>query len=184
MSVTTEAVAAWLTRYIDIWKSGEHARVAELFSDDAVYHADPFSAPRRGLADIAELWRIMGDPPDAFAATYAPLAITGDLAVATGFSRYFDNSRTHVEREYGNIFVLRFAPDGRCSEYREWYMPREETLRLTSDPGGRAVATGTNPRCRGAHRPDRWRCRQGRPPPGLPARDRSPRGSAALSSRR
>jgi hypothetical protein len=24
--------------------------------------------------------------------------------------------------EYANIFVLRFAPDGRCSEYREWYM--------------------------------------------------------------
>jgi hypothetical protein len=100
--------------------------VAELFSDDAAYYTDPFREPRRGLTEIEEYWLISGDSPDAFDAQYTPLAVTSDLAVVIGFSRYFDESRSHVDKEYANIFVLRFATDGRCSEYREWYMLRGE----------------------------------------------------------
>ena len=117
-------VTAWLSLYIDIWKSGDHSRVAELFTEDAVYYADPFSAPRQGIAAIEELWRSLGDPPDSFDAVYEPFAVAGDLAVAIGSSRYFDVSRSRIDQEYGNVFVLRFAADGRCREYREWYMLR------------------------------------------------------------
>jgi ketosteroid isomerase-like protein len=123
--VTKRAVGEWLARYIDVWKSGDHSRVAELFTDDAAYYADPFAAPRHGHAAIAEYWRLTGDPADAFEAQYDPLVVAGDMAIVTGFSRYFDESRSRVDKEYGNIFVLRFADDGRCSEYREWYMLRE-----------------------------------------------------------
>jgi ketosteroid isomerase-like protein len=132
--VTEGAVVEWLARYVDVWKSGDHSRVAELFTDDAVYFADPFTAPRHGHAAIAEYWRITGDPPDAFEAQYAPFAIAGNLAIVTGFSRYFDDSRSHIAKEYGNIFLLRFAHDGRCSEYREWYMPREDDAAHEVDP--------------------------------------------------
>jgi ketosteroid isomerase-like protein len=125
MSITDRAVVEWLARYIAVWRSGDDSRVAELFTEDAAYHADPFAAALHGIAEIAEFWGISGDAPDAFEAEYEPLTVSGDLAIATGFSRYFDESRSHIEREYGNIFVLRFAPDGRCSEYREWYMLRD-----------------------------------------------------------
>ena len=125
MSITVRAVEEWLARYIDVWRSGDDSRIAELFTYDAVYYADPFAAPLHGIAAIAEYWEIHGDPPDAFEAVYEPLTINGDMAVATGFSRYFDASRSRVEKEYGNIFVLRFAPGARCNEYREWYMVRD-----------------------------------------------------------
>jgi len=52
--------------------------------------------------------------------------VTGDLAIVAGFSRYLDDSRSCIDKEYGNVFVLRFAADGRCCEYREWYMLRGE----------------------------------------------------------
>jgi ketosteroid isomerase-like protein len=122
MSITERAVVEWLARYVDVWRSGDDSRVAELFTEDASYSADPFATALRGIAEIAEFWGISGDAPDAFEAEYEPLTINGDLVIAIGFSRYFDESRSHIEREYGNIFVLRFAPDGRCCEYREWYM--------------------------------------------------------------
>lgn len=125
MSISMRALSEWLARYIDVWQSGDHSRVAELFTDDAVYYSDPFAAPRHGHAAIAEYWRMAGDPPDAFEAEYEPFAVAGDVAIVTGFSRYFDESRSRVDKDYGNIFVLRFADDGRCREYREWYMLRE-----------------------------------------------------------
>jgi ketosteroid isomerase-like protein len=124
--LTSAAVVGWLDRYIAVWKCGDQARVAELFSDDAIYYTDPFREPRRGLAEIEEYWRTSGDSADAFTAQYAPLAVTADLAVVVGFSRYLDDSRSRVDKEYGNVFVLRFAEDDRCSEYREWYMLRGE----------------------------------------------------------
>ncbi|MBJ7595634.1 MAG: nuclear transport factor 2 family protein [Candidatus Dormibacteraeota bacterium] len=120
------AVADWVRCYIDVWRSGDHLRVSELFTDDAVYYTDAFRPPRRGLAEIEEYWRIAGDPPDAFEAHYDPLIVSGDHAVVTGFSRYFDDSRSRVDKEYANLFVLTFAADGRCTEYREWYMLRGE----------------------------------------------------------
>ena len=30
-----------------------------------------------------------------------------------------------VRVEYDGVLVVRFAPDGRCSEHREWYFRRE-----------------------------------------------------------
>ena len=131
MSISTPDVVAWLDRYVDVWRSGDDSRVKELFSEDAAYFPDPFAAPRHGHAAIAEYWRISGDAPDAFEVHYEPVVITGDLAIATGFSRYFDDSRSRIDKEYGNIFVLRFAGDGRCSEYREWYMLRDDESEST-----------------------------------------------------
>lgn len=122
---STASVVDWLDRYVDVWKSGNQARVAELFTDDAVYYTDPFHDPRIGLGEIEEYWRISGDAPEAFEARYSPLAIAAELAVVAGFSRYLDDSR-RVEKDYENLFVLRFAEDGRCCEYREWYMLRGE----------------------------------------------------------
>jgi hypothetical protein len=29
-----------------------------------------------------------------------------------------------VADEYDNLFLLRFDADGRCQEYREWYMQK------------------------------------------------------------
>jgi ketosteroid isomerase-like protein len=117
-------VTRWLVGYVEVWRAGDHDAVARLFTPDAVYHPDPFTAPRRGHAEIAEYWRESGDEPDAFDAEYAPLVVTDDVAVTHGFSRYLSADRSRVDREYGNVFVLRFAADGRCAEYREWYMLR------------------------------------------------------------
>jgi hypothetical protein len=55
-----------------------------------------------------------------------PLTVDGDLAVATGRSRYFASDGS-VERKYHNCFVMRFDGDGRCADFTEWFMqqPRD-----------------------------------------------------------
>jgi ketosteroid isomerase-like protein len=124
-SVTSiDDVTGWLARYVDVWRAGDPVRVSELFTEDAVYCPDPFQPPKRGHAEIGEYWRAHGDASDGFEAAYEPLVVRDDLSVVTGVSRYFDDTRTAVVEEFANVFVLRFAADGRCREYREWWMLR------------------------------------------------------------
>ena len=44
--------------------------------------------------------------------------------MANGRSRYFEQDGTTFKTEYDNIFLLRFDEEGRCLEYREWFMER------------------------------------------------------------
>jgi len=43
--------------------------------------------------------------------------------VAHGRTRYFkDASKAELDREFDNIFVIRFDDQGRCRSIREWWM--------------------------------------------------------------
>ena len=66
------------------------------------------------------------DPRGTYESRYQPLAVDGDLAVATGRSRYLAADGS-VDREYHNCFVMRFDADGRCADFTEWFMthPRD-----------------------------------------------------------
>jgi len=114
---------AWVDADVAAWRSGREADIAALFSDDAEYFYGPYREPVRGWAAIVADWLTNPDAPDSWEAEYRPLAIDGDVAVAIGETRYA-NGRT-----YSNIFVCRFDGDGRCSEFREWFMEQPRNLR-------------------------------------------------------
>ncbi len=115
------AFQSWLDRYIAAWRSGDAADIEALFSADAEYFYGPYREPVRGRDAIVSDWTTDPDAPGSWEAEYRPLAVDGDVAVATGESRY-TNGRT-----YSNVFVCRFAPDGRCAEFREWFMEHPRT---------------------------------------------------------
>jgi hypothetical protein len=112
------AFQAWLDRYIGAWRSGDRAAIEGLFSADVRYFYGPYDEGLRGPVAVADDWLREPDAPGSWEAEYRPLAIDGDVAVATGESRY-TNGRT-----FSNIFVCRFDAEGRCREFREWYMER------------------------------------------------------------
>ena len=65
------------------------------------------------------------DPPGTYEASYHTVAIDGELAVATGRSRYYtDATKATLEKEYDNLFLIRFDGEGRCRSFQEWYMMR------------------------------------------------------------
>ena len=120
-------VQAWLDRYVAAWRANEREPIEELFTDDVVYRFRPYVGHPAavGIEAVVEAW--LGDTrdePDSWEARYEPYAVEGDRAVATGFSRYFARAG-EPERTYHNAFVLRFAPDGRCAEFTEYYMLEE-----------------------------------------------------------
>ena len=116
-------VDRWLGDYVAAWKSYEREAIVALFADDAVYRYRPYDEPIVGAGRIADDW--IGDPddPGSYEATYAPVAVDGDTAVITGSSTYTDPDGS-VRTIFDNCFVIRFAPDGRCTEFTEWFMER------------------------------------------------------------
>jgi ketosteroid isomerase-like protein len=123
--VDERAVAAWLDGYSQAWGTYDADEIGALFSDDATYFDNPFDDPVRGREAIVASWLEDRDETGTYEGRYRPVLVAGDQAVARGHSRYFDTNGT-VAKEFDNLFLLRFDADGRCVEFREWYMRKPE----------------------------------------------------------
>lgn len=118
------AVQDWLDRYVAAWRANQPEPIKDLFAEDAVYGYRPWEGDDhtiRGRDAIVASWLAEPDEPAAWDARYEPYAVEGDRAVAVGWSRYAATGDA-PERTYHNAYLLRFAPDGRCAEFREFYM--------------------------------------------------------------
>jgi ketosteroid isomerase-like protein len=111
-------VQRWLDAYVDAWRSYDAEAIGALFSADATYRYHPHDEPLRGRAAIVESWRGERDEPGSWEAAYAPFLLTDEVVIAKGETHYRDGDR------FSNLFELRFAPDGRCSDFTEWYVPQ------------------------------------------------------------
>ena len=122
--MTHDDVQRWLDRYIEAWRANERGPIEELFTEDVTYSYRPWESEEhtvRGRDALVEDWLKEPDEPGSWEASYQPYAVDGDRAVALGWSRY-GPSGNDPERTYHNAYVLRFGPDGRCAEFREFYM--------------------------------------------------------------
>jgi hypothetical protein len=121
---TREEAAAWLDRYVEAWKSYDPQAIGDLFSEDAEYYYGPYSEPVRGREAIVASWLQDPDKPGTYDAHYEPVAVEGNVAVSNGRSRYFKDDGKTFRTEYDNIYIMRFDNEGRCAEFREWYMEK------------------------------------------------------------
>jgi len=113
--------ADWIEGYKKAWASNAPADIRALFRDDARYLTSPTSEPRVGADAIVAGWLDDADSPGDYEFEYEVLSDDGSLALVRGVTRYL-SPRSQV---YDNLWVIRLAPDGRATEYTEWYMERK-----------------------------------------------------------
>ena len=118
------AFQSWLDRYIDAWRLLDPVAIGDLFTPNVRYAYDPWSEAVVGRPAVVASWLAEPDAPGSWEADYEVLAVDGDTGVAHGRTRYLTDDRTAVDREFANIFVIRFDGEGRCREFTEWYMRR------------------------------------------------------------
>lgn len=112
-----ERVRAWIDGYERAWRSPGTDSLAELFTDGATYRPGPYDPVIAGLAAIAQMWEAERVGPDEhFEMSSEVVAADGDVAVARIDVRYEDP----VPNEYRDLWIIRFAEDGRCCEFEEW----------------------------------------------------------------
>lgn len=119
-------VQAWLDAYVHAWITYDPTEIGSLFSENAAYCYHPYDEPVRGREAIVAAWLDERDPAGTYTAHYEPIAIDGQVAVANGRSRYFEQDGVTLKTEFDNEFVLRFDGAGRCTEFKEWYFDMKQ----------------------------------------------------------
>jgi ketosteroid isomerase-like protein len=110
-------VTDWVTGYERAWRSPGTDALAALFTEDADYSQGPYRQPVVGLPAIAAMWEAERDgPTEVFTMTSEIVAVQGDTAVVRVEVHYGEP----VHQEYRDLWIIVFAPDGRCRVFEEW----------------------------------------------------------------
>lgn len=112
------AGADWVAQYVAAWESNDPEQIGALFSDDAVYLTAPDAEPRRGREQIVAGWLEDRDEPGTWSFDWKILHEDDGFVVVQGRTEYPE------EKDYLNLWIIQLDPDGRATEYTEWYMPR------------------------------------------------------------
>lgn len=126
MGLTREDVAAWVGNYERAWRTAGTGSLAELFADQASYRMSPYEETASGLGEIGALWeRERQGPDEEFAIRHEVVAVDGDTAVVRLEVQYGGPEWL----QYRDLWILRFAADGRCRQFEEWpFWPGQQII--------------------------------------------------------
>ena len=121
-----ERVRAWIDAYERAWRTAGVQPLPTLFTDDASYRQGPYHPPVVGLTAIGEMWEAeRAGADEKFTMSYDIVAVDGDTAVVRVEVNYGDP----VPQDFLDLWIMRFAPDGRCCHFEEWpYWPDAMTF--------------------------------------------------------
>jgi len=113
----SEQAMAWVDAYEQAWRAGDPEAAERLFTPDIAYRRSPYE-PALDLAGLQKFWT--ADEGESFTVTAEPVAVEGSRAVIWLEVRYGEP----VRQEYRDLWLLRFAADGRVEDFEEWaYWP-------------------------------------------------------------
>jgi ketosteroid isomerase-like protein len=113
--------ADWIEGYKKAWESNAPDDIRALFTEDATYAYHPGDEPVRGIDAIVQSWIESADAPGDYTFEFEVLSDDGELAFVQGVTDYSDSG----DAVYDNLWVIRFAPDGRARAFTEWYVERK-----------------------------------------------------------
>jgi ketosteroid isomerase-like protein len=110
-------VPRWLAAYAQAWRDGDAGAIAELFTEDATSANDPHAPAHAGRPAIAAYWAAEIAGQSGVRPRFGSPVVDGDRAAV----EWWATLREPDPVTYAGCLVLRFAPDGRCAELREYW---------------------------------------------------------------
>jgi hypothetical protein len=119
--VDRAAVEQWVAEYERAWRTPGTELLHDLFVPEATYLASPWGQPVKGVDALAAFWEAERYGADEeFTMSSDVVAVDGAAAVVRVFVEYGGARHIHRHTQWRDLWVLRFAGDGRCSSFEEW----------------------------------------------------------------
>jgi len=119
-------VHEWIEAYGRAWRERDADRVVGLFTEDASYNSHPFRDPHVGSAGVRAYWtKATRDQRDLELRFGEPIVAGNKAAVEWWAIMRLDDGSIGT---LPGCLYLRFAPDGRCQELREYWAWKEERV--------------------------------------------------------
>jgi hypothetical protein len=112
--VDREQVQAWVDAYVRWWRASDAAGVPALFTPDVRYLRSAYAEAIVGHDALREFW--VADEGQTFDVRSELVAVDGRTAVVRLRVRYLEPE----QQEYRDLWVVRFADDGRVEHFEEW----------------------------------------------------------------
>jgi uncharacterized protein (TIGR02246 family) len=119
---TNEAARRWIDGWIRSWKALDAEGVASLYTEDAIFRSHPFREPHVGREGVRAYAQASFDEEKPLDVRFGEPLVEGDRAVVEYWAVLHINGK---EVTLAGISVLRFDPDGRCSEQRDYWSMEE-----------------------------------------------------------
>jgi hypothetical protein len=127
--VSRKTVESWIAAYERAWRTEGTETLSGIFSEGASYRMSPYEDPVIGLAAIGRLWESEREGPDEeFEISHEIVAVEADTAVVRVAVEYGRGT------SYRDLWIARFAGDGRCREFEEWpFWPEKPIVSYEGD---------------------------------------------------
>jgi SnoaL-like domain len=112
-------VEEWAERYGRAWEEADEDAIAALFTDDASYRSAPFREPFRGEDEIRAYWRQGAGTQEDVRVLMGRPFVDGKRAAIEWWATFRDADQGEITLP--GCLLLRFEPDGRCSDLREYW---------------------------------------------------------------
>ncbi len=112
--MTRADVMRWVASYEQAWRDEDLEAVEALFTEEVRYRPSPYDVSEVGQDAIKSFW--LDDEGEVFTMEAEPVAVEGRDAVVRVKVVYGDP----VRQEYLDLWVIRFAEDGRAEDFEEW----------------------------------------------------------------
>lgn len=113
-----DGVLAWVEDYERAWRESDVYAVERLFTPQVRYRRSPYEADDVGHDGVKAFW--LEDEGQTFSLQAGVVVVEGRSAVVRVVVSYAAPN----EQEYTDLWVLRFADDGRVEDFEEWaYWP-------------------------------------------------------------
>src|SRR5215471_11736036 len=111
--------SAWLAAYHQAWLTRNAEQLAQLFTEDAVYHAHPFRPPYRGRAEIQAYWQRATPSQKDLEVQWGTPIVAGNRTAVEWWATMRDTEEGVLTLP--GCLLLSFAANGQCEELREYW---------------------------------------------------------------
>jgi ketosteroid isomerase-like protein len=116
------AARAWVEGWQRAWPARDADAVAALYTPDAIYLSHPFREAHLGTAGVLDYARTAFAEEDLVEVRFGEPVAAGDRAAVEYWAILAAGGK---ELTLAGMVVLRFAPDGRVEEHREYWSMQE-----------------------------------------------------------